>query len=137
VPAGALPGTDFRALYRQLEGALVEIERTANSSMMLEAILETLLKGFRRELGFEGGRISSREGDDYFLCCGFGSSRDVPVGLRVPRDCPPHRKTLAEGLLIMRAGEPGFDERFEHAIGVGSFSQASFWGRLPQLDRHL
>jgi sigma-B regulation protein RsbU (phosphoserine phosphatase) len=38
----------------------------------------------------------------------------------VPPDYPPHQRTLAEGVLIMRASEPGIDPAFEHAIGVGS-----------------
>jgi sigma-B regulation protein RsbU (phosphoserine phosphatase) len=113
-------GTDFKALHRKLEGALAKIERTENISKMVEVIIETLLAGFQEELGFEGGRLYRREEDDFYLCCGFGTARDAPVGLRVPPDYPPHRRTLDEGLLIMRAGDPGYDETFERTIGVSS-----------------
>jgi len=98
---------------------------------MLETILETLLERFRHKLGFSGGRIYKRRGDDYYLCCGFGSSRGAPVGLRVPRDYPPHRRTLEDGLLIMRLGEAGFDEAFERAIGVSATFAAITVGEGP------
>jgi sigma-B regulation protein RsbU (phosphoserine phosphatase) len=116
----ARAGTDFRILCRRLEDALAQIARTDNISQMLEAILGGLLERFEEELGFEGGRIYRREGDDYYLCCGFGKSRDAPIGLRVPRDYPPHVRTLAEGLLIMRREEPGFNPVLEKMVGVSS-----------------
>ncbi len=103
-----------------LEDALAQIARIDNISEMLELILESLLERFADELGFEGGRIYRREGEDFYLCCGFGTSREAPVGLHVPRNYPPHLRTLEEGLLIMRRDEPGIDQDFEHTIGVDS-----------------
>ncbi len=112
--------TDFKALHRKLEGALVQIEKMENVSTMLETILENLLARFENELGFEGGRIYRREGDEFYLCCGFGRSRGAPIGLRVPPDYPPHVRTLSEGVLIMSRGEPGFDAALELSVGVSS-----------------
>jgi len=115
-----LRGTEFKSLHRKLERALGHIGRMDDVSQMLETILEHLCREFEGELGFEGGRIYEREGDDYVLRSGFGSSRAAPRGLRVPRDYPPHRRLLAEGMVLMARGEPGVDERFEEQIGVGS-----------------
>jgi sigma-B regulation protein RsbU (phosphoserine phosphatase) len=112
--------TSFKALYRKLDDALAQIQRTEDVSGTLETILESLLQRFEDELGFEGGRIYVREGSDFYLCCGFGRSQDAPVGLRVPRDYPPHVRTLSKGLLIMRRGERGFDSEWESAVGVDS-----------------
>ena len=112
--------TDFKLLYRKLEDALAQIERVDNVAEMLEAILQNLIDRFGEDLGFEGGRIYRREGDDFFLCCGLGKSRDAPIGFRVPRDYPPHLRTLSEGLLIVRPGDPEFDQRLEESIGVTS-----------------
>ncbi|UCF68198.1 MAG: PP2C family protein-serine/threonine phosphatase [Acidobacteriota bacterium] len=113
-------GRSFRALHRKLEDALATIEQSENVSETLENILDESLRAFHDELGFDGGRIYKREGDDFYLCCGFGKSRQAPVGLRVPRDYVPHRRTLAEGVLVMRSDEPGIDHAFERRIGVES-----------------
>ncbi len=116
--------TSFRALYRKLDEALAQIEKTEDVSGTLETILENLLERFEDELGFEGGRIYVRDGSDFYLCCGFGKSRGAPVGLRVPRDYPPHVTTLSRGLLLMRRGESGFDPELESSVGVGSMFAA-------------
>lgn len=115
-----LRGTQFKSLHRKLERALAHIGRIDDVSEMLETILEHLCREFEEVLGFEGGRIYVREGDDYVLRTGFGTSRDAPRGLRVPRDYAPHRRLLTEGMVLMARGEPGVDEAFEEAIGVGS-----------------
>ena len=122
---------DFRVLYRELEDTLGSIARTASTSTMLEHMLETLLERFHAKLGFSGGRIYQRDGDDFHLCCGFGSSRDVRRGLTVPRDYPPHVHTLAEGLTLMRVDERGIDPEFEQAIGVRSTFAAIAVGDGP------
>jgi sigma-B regulation protein RsbU (phosphoserine phosphatase) len=100
--------------------ALGEIARLDSVAEMLEQILGKLLGGFEDELGFAGGRIYERRGSDFFLCCGFGVSRNAPVGLRVPPDYPPHLRVLADGIVLMRRGDRGFDEEFEAAIGAGA-----------------
>jgi sigma-B regulation protein RsbU (phosphoserine phosphatase) len=119
-PGSALQGAGFKALFRKLEQSLVEIEQVEDVAKMLSSILESLLARFEDELGFEGGRIYRREGADFILCCGFGASRNAPIGLRVPRDYPPQVRLLAEGILVMRRVEPGFDPQFEGLIGVSS-----------------
>ena len=113
-------GSRFRSLHRKLEGAILHIEHIDDVAKMLEAILERLCREFEDDLGFEGGRIYTREDSTYVLSCGFGTSRDAPRGLRVPRDYPPHRRLLADGLVLMARGDPGVDEQFEQAIGVRS-----------------
>jgi serine phosphatase RsbU (regulator of sigma subunit) len=111
-------GTDFKVLCRKLEDALVQIERMGDLSTVLERSLECLLDRFEDELGFEGGRVYGRDGEDFCLCCGFGTSRGAPVGLRVPRNYPPHVRCLAEGFVLMGRGAPGIDDAFEDAIGA-------------------
>ena len=66
-----LRGTEFKSLHRKLERALGHIGRMDDVSQMLETILEHLCREFEGELGFEGGRIYEREGDDYVLRSGF------------------------------------------------------------------
>jgi len=112
--------TDYRGLYRKLERALGRIERIENNTEMLEAILRLLVREFREDLGFEMGRLYSREDGDYVLCCAAGGRVPAPIGYRMPRGYPPHVRTLAEGLVIMRKGDTGFDEDIERAIGVTS-----------------
>jgi len=113
-------GVRFRSLHRKIEEAISHIEQIDDVSKMLGAILERLCREFEDDLGFEGGRIYTREGEAYVLCCGFGTSRDAQCGLRVPRDYPPHQRLLADGLVLMARGDPGVDEQFEQAIGVRS-----------------
>ena len=116
-------GRDYKALYRKLEAMLDRIERVADTSVMLTDIVESLIGGFREELGFEGGRLYTRRGEDFVLVSGHGTCRDLPPGLLVPRNYPPHCRTLEQGLLIMRASEEGFDPQFERTIGVhGTFA---------------
>jgi sigma-B regulation protein RsbU (phosphoserine phosphatase) len=121
-PASAIDErrADFKALYRKIETVLGRIEHAEDPSTMLSEILESLITGFREELGFEHGRLYSREGKDFRLFCRFGSDRGAPIGFRVPPDYPPHRRTLEEGLLIMKHGDPGFDDAIEDLLGVGS-----------------
>lgn len=109
---------DFKALYRKLERTLDRIERIEGHTELLESVMVILVRDFREDLGFEMGRLYKREEMDYFLCCAFGGTRPAPIGYRVPRGYPPHVRTLTEGLLIMRKGDPGFDEQIESAIGV-------------------
>lgn len=111
-------GTDFKVLCRKLEDALVQISRMGDLSTVVEKSLECLLDRFEDELGFEGGRIYRRDGEDFFLCRGFGISRDAPVGIPVPRGYPPHLRCLADGFVLMDRGAPGIDDAFEDAIGA-------------------
>jgi len=124
-------GTDFRALCRKLEEALAQIEGMDDLSTVLENSLVCLLDRFEDELGFEGGRIYRRDGEDFYLCCGFGTSRGAPVGLRVPRGYPPHLRCLAERLVLMERGEPGIDDEFENVIGVSRTFAAIAVGAQP------
>lgn len=117
---GPSRSSDFKALYGKIERALAQFERIQDSTRLLEIVLQTLVRDFRDDLGFEMGRLYRKDGEDFYLCCTFGGTRPVPLGFKVPRDYPPHRKTLAEGLLIMGKGDPGYDEQFEWAVGVTS-----------------
>jgi serine phosphatase RsbU (regulator of sigma subunit) len=118
--AGNARTTDFKGLYRKLETALDRIERSDNTSSTLMQILDSLVEDFQEELGFEGGRLYRREEDDFYLAYGTGKSRNAPVGYLVPAEYPGHRRTLEEGILIMRPGDPEFDREIEGAIGVSS-----------------
>ncbi len=119
-PALPVPVPDFRALFRRLERALVRIEHAENDSQTLEVSLRVLLEEFREELGFEGGRIYQRDAAGFFLCCGFGTSCDAPVGLRIPAGYPPHLRTIEKGVAIGRQDERGADEEFERRVGVSA-----------------
>jgi sigma-B regulation protein RsbU (phosphoserine phosphatase) len=114
-----VPGrsSGFKALYLKLERMLDHIERIEESTALLETVLRVLVRDFRDDLGFQMGRLYRREGSDYELCCAFGGTWPLPIGYRVPREHPPHVRTLAEGLLIMRPGDPGYDEQLVPAIG--------------------
>ncbi len=111
---------DFKALYRKLETVLGRIEHAEDPSTMLSGILESLISGFQEELGFEHGRLYRRDGEDFSLFVRIGSNRGAPIGYRVPRSYPPHQRTLDEGLVIMKHGDPGFDDTIEETLGVGS-----------------
>ena len=111
---------DYKALYRKLESVLGRIGQAPDPSKMLAGILQTLITDFRAELGFEHGRLYRRDGEDFFLFNRYGSDLGAPIGFRVPPDYPPHRRTLTEGLSIMRRGDSGFDDAIEQTLGVGS-----------------
>ena len=55
-PVTTAPPRDFKALYRKLDRGLGRIEQSEDVSKMLTSILESLVKDFREELGFESGR---------------------------------------------------------------------------------
>ncbi len=112
-------GSDFKALYKKLERTLAGIERS-HQTELLESVLRTLVVDFHEELGFRMGRLYRRIDSDYVLRSAHGGDRPAPIGRVVPRDYPPHVRTLAEGVLVMGRGEPGFDEAFERELGVGS-----------------
>jgi len=111
---------DFKALYRTLERALTHIEQSDDVARTLERILDRLVTEFRSDLGLLGGRIYRRDERDYVLCCGFGDSRNLRSGIRIPTDYPPRSRTIEEGVLVVHPGDPGFDPSFESEVGVGS-----------------
>jgi serine phosphatase RsbU (regulator of sigma subunit) len=103
--------SDFKSLCLKLERLLDDLEWIEDSAALLETILQVLVRDFHDDLGFETGRLYRREGPDYYLCGAFGKPCPVPIGHRVPPEDPAHVRTLAEGLLIMRDGHPGYDEQ--------------------------
>jgi sigma-B regulation protein RsbU (phosphoserine phosphatase) len=115
-------GTDFKALYRRLERTLDRIERIESTQELLGEVLTLLVRDFRDDLGFQGGRMYQREGDEFVLCCRAGEGNQAPLGYRIPLTYSPIGRCLAEGLIIMRAGDPGFDERVEGPVGVDKFA---------------
>jgi sigma-B regulation protein RsbU (phosphoserine phosphatase) len=117
---GPARSSDFKALHLKLERMLNNIERIEESMVLLETVVQILVRDFRDDLGFELGWLYRREGLDYYLCCAFGGSPPMPIGHRVPREHPSHVRTITEGLLIMRKGDPGYDELFASAIGVNT-----------------
>lgn len=123
------PATDYKQLYRRLESTLERIERVEDNTEMLENVLEILVGQFHEELGFEMGRLYKRDWDDFYLCYAAGGTPEAPIGYRIPRDYPPHRRTLKEGIVIMRKGDPGFDSEIERLIGVDATFAAIAIGR--------
>ena len=117
-PAGPSAAPDFKTLYRKLESTLGRIERIENTSEMLSNVLDVLVTEFRDELGFEGGRLYERDGEEFVLCCATGRSSTARLGYRMPPDYPPHRRTLEEGFLIMGPDDPAFDAEVERSVGV-------------------
>ncbi len=126
-------GPDFKALYRKLERTLDSIERLENLSEVLSAILRLLVKDFKEDLGFAGGRLYEREGNDFVLRCRYGRSKKAPLGFRIPAEYAAMRRVLEEGLIIMRESDPGLDERIEGAIGVSKFAAIA----VGEEDRHV
>ncbi len=113
--------TDFKALYRKIERTLDEIEEFDNTAGLLSAVLALLVHEYEEELGFRGGRLYERHDDSLVLCCVAGSG-EAPERYRIPIDYPPVKRLLAEGLVIMGHGDPGFDEKIEGPIGVTKFA---------------
>jgi len=116
----AKPGTDFKALYKKLEHTLDRIERLDDVSEMLSEIVGILVNEFQDDLGFESARVYERRGNDFILCCRIGPGDGAPLGYRIPRDYPAHERTLEEGVVIIRPGDPDFDAEIERSIGVSS-----------------
>ncbi|OPL19091.1 MAG: hypothetical protein AVO35_12515 [Candidatus Aegiribacteria sp. MLS_C] len=117
---GGTSTSDFKALYGKIERALEKFEQVSDSTRLLEVVMETLVQDFRDDLGIEMARLYRREGEDFYLRGVFGGSRPVQLGFKVPRDYPPHVRTLEKGLLVMDRDDPEYDEQFEWAIGVNS-----------------
>jgi len=116
---------DYKALYRKLERTIDSIERLDDSHQALSACLVSLVDNFANDLGFVGGRIYERDGDDYVLRRRYGRSRRAPIGYKIPLTYEPVQTLLKEGLIIRRRSDPGFDERIECAIGVSKFAAFS------------
>jgi sigma-B regulation protein RsbU (phosphoserine phosphatase) len=114
--------SDYKALYRKLERTIDRIERVDDTAMVLSACLKSLVDSFHQDLGFVGGRIYEREGDQYVLRRRHGRSRGAPIGYGIPITYRPIQTLLREGTLIMRRTDPGFDETIEGAIGVSKFA---------------
>jgi len=118
-------GPDFKALYRKIERTLDHIERTENLSEVLSKLLRSLVRDYTQDLGFVGGRLYERDGNNFVLCCRCGRSKKAEIGFRISADYTPMQRVVAEGLIIMKESDPGFDERIEGAIGVSKFAAIS------------
>ena len=123
--------SDFKALYGKIERALDQFEKIDDSTELLEVVMETLVRDFRDDLGIDMARLYRREGEDFYLRGIIGGSPTVKLGFRVPRDYPPHLKTLQDGLLIMSREDPEYDEQFEWVLGVTSTFAAISIGTGP------
>ncbi|HXI04144.1 MAG TPA: PP2C family protein-serine/threonine phosphatase [Candidatus Saccharimonadales bacterium] len=113
---------DFKALYRKLERTLNSLETRETTSDLLSGILHTLVLDFQEDLGFKAGRLYSKEPDGLVLRSVAGAAETPPDAYRIPLDYPPVEKILEEGLVIMKRGDPGFDESIEGPIGVSKFA---------------
>lgn len=115
-------GLDFKALYRKLERTLGRIEMIDDVERSLTAVIELLARDFRHDLGFEGGRLYLKEDESFVLCSRAGEGAQAPIGYRIAAGYMPMLRVVAEGLIIMKSGDPGFDERIEGPIGVSRFA---------------
>ncbi len=122
-PTSAPPAiTDFKALYRKLEKTLDRIERTEDVAGVLTEILNSLVRDFEEDLGFQAGRLYSRGSSALVLRAVAGKAAQPPDSYKVPLDYAPVQRILEEGLVIMKRGDPGFDESIEGPIGVSKFA---------------
>src|SRR2546425_3010295 len=117
--------SDYKALYRKLERTIDRIEQMEDTSTALSACLRSLVDNFYDDLGFVGGRIYEREGDDYVLLMRYGRSKRAAIGYRIPITYRPIQTLLRDGLIIRRRGDSDFDETIEGAIGVSKFAAFS------------
>jgi len=122
VRSGAAAPADYKALYRKLETTIDQIERMKDTSMLLSACLESLLRDFKDDLGFVGGRIYKRQGDSYVLKVRQGPSDRPPLGYRVPLTYVVIQRVMREGLVVMTQADADFDKAIEGEIGVSSFA---------------
>lgn len=118
---------DFKALYRKLEKTLERIEHTADVSSLLSEILRSVVHDFEEDFGFQSGRLYRRRGGALELLTVAGDTERPPDSYRIPMDYPPVQTILAEGLVIMKRGDPGFDESIEGPIGVSKFAAIAVW----------
>lgn len=121
LPDTSSGGQDFKALYRKLEHTLDEIEEMESTADLLSTILRSLVEDYEEDLGFRGGRLYVRDAAGLTLCCVAGDRGDAPDSYRIPLGYPPVQTLLSDGLIILKHGDPGFDEAIEKPIGVNQF----------------
>jgi sigma-B regulation protein RsbU (phosphoserine phosphatase) len=122
----------YKNLFRKIEKTLASIEGSEDLVATLTVILERLVTDFRDDLGLIGGRIYSRQGDDYVLQAEFPPGR-APLGFRIPSEYPPIQEILDRGFSLHDVQDPGVDHEIERAIGVSLFAAIGIGDRPQQI----
>ena len=122
-PAAAEKSAVYRAFWRKLDTALKTLEGDHDLILTLDAMLKTLLRDFRQELGIVAGRLYERvDGDFYVLRRWVGDNPPDKLGYRVPITYRAVQLLLERGLIILKESDPEFDAGVEDPLGVSVFA---------------
>jgi sigma-B regulation protein RsbU (phosphoserine phosphatase) len=119
---------NYRELIRKVERAVAAIGETEDLRRLVHDLIETVIRELRDELGFFGGRLYLRDGQDYVLQATFADARPLPAGFRVPRTYPPLEEAVMRGVVYLPADDPRLDPRVETYLGVQEFACISLDG---------
>jgi sigma-B regulation protein RsbU (phosphoserine phosphatase) len=99
---------DYRTLLRKLEKTLEKIEASTVTALMLQAILETIVKEYGEELGIIGGRIYEQTNNHYQLVTQTGISSSPP-SFSISMDFPHIQQVRRDGQIFIRGENCNFE----------------------------
>ena len=117
---------DYRALLKNVERTLLSVDGTDDERTTIARVGEAVVRNFRSELGIDGGRLYEKDGAEYVLDRGFGRSRKIAAGLRVPAAYGPVHRAEEDGLVLTDLDDPSIDRDLEARLGVTRFAAVSF-----------
>jgi sigma-B regulation protein RsbU (phosphoserine phosphatase) len=117
---------DYRALLKNVERTLLAVEGGDDVLTTIASVGEAVVRNFRSELGIAGGRLYEKGDGEYVLDRGFGRSRKIAPGLRVPASYGPVRRAEEDGLVLTDLDDPSVDRDLEARLGVTRFAAVSF-----------
>ncbi len=120
--ARAAEAIDHRALMKKVERTVDLIGRTDDLGATIRAMVETVVREFRDQLGIVGGRLYRHSGSSYVLKSTFGDAKSLKAGLRVPRSYPAIEACCNQGVVYMEADDPAVDPELEEQLGVKEFA---------------
>jgi serine phosphatase RsbU (regulator of sigma subunit) len=118
----AHPPVDYRELMKKVERLVAEIPRARDVEQTVRLVAEGIVTHFRDELGIYGGRLYRRQLGEYVLRSTFGEAKEIPPGLRVPRDYGPIDACLSLGAVYIEPDDPSVDRALEERLGVQEFA---------------
>ncbi|MEE9217899.1 MAG: PP2C family protein-serine/threonine phosphatase [Acidobacteriota bacterium] len=96
--------------------------RSEDVALTLKEILHTIVRDFGDDLGFLAGRLYERRGRAYRLLEQSGRGPRMAEDFALPVSYKPLERLVSDGYIFSQEGDPDFDPRIEHPLGVRAYA---------------
>jgi serine phosphatase RsbU (regulator of sigma subunit) len=115
---------DYRTLLTKMEKTLDQIEMSPAISSMLQAIVESILNEYGKDMGIVAGRIYEQTNSHYQLISQVGAS-NAPSNYTISMEYAPIQVLRSEGQIFMTSTDEGYDPKIEAPLNASTFAAIS------------